>query len=257
MVKYKIYCLKHPITLEIKYIGVTTVELNMRLSQHIHTGKNPLKRGTIVSKWIYSLLKENLKPIMELIEECDENNWEEREVYWISFYPNLKNQLPGGKGVVINRSLSSIQRSADGHKIKIVQIGHDKKLIKIWDSAIDACKFFGFKSHSAITNVLSKYSNTAAGYYWFYLSDYNSGNIVFRKNKTTVDYTKLNKAFLYDSNGKFIKEYKCLHKLVLDVYSKVSFYSAALAALKEMRIYKQYYMSYKKVKNFFELYDIV
>ncbi len=37
---FKIYCLKDPNTLKIKYIGVTVSDLKQRLSQHIHDSKN-------------------------------------------------------------------------------------------------------------------------------------------------------------------------------------------------------------------------
>lgn len=92
----KIYALKHPDTLEIKYIGKTVQLLKYRLSGHISRSKR--SRTAYVNCWIYSLLQEGKKPIIELIEECEEN-WEEREQYWISYYPNLCNhQIGGGHG---------------------------------------------------------------------------------------------------------------------------------------------------------------
>lgn len=36
----KVYVLKEPNTNEIRYVGVTTQELNQRLSQHINAAKN-------------------------------------------------------------------------------------------------------------------------------------------------------------------------------------------------------------------------
>lgn len=89
----KIYTLKHPDTLEIRYVGKTVQLLKYRLANHISRSKK--FRTAYINCWIYSLLQENKKPLIELIEEC-EDNWEERERYWINFYPNLCNHQKGG-----------------------------------------------------------------------------------------------------------------------------------------------------------------
>jgi hypothetical protein len=33
--------------------------------------------------WLRKLLSENNRPIINIIEECDINIWQEREIYWI------------------------------------------------------------------------------------------------------------------------------------------------------------------------------
>ena len=125
--KYLIYVLKHPITKEIRYVGVTTKSLNQRLSQHIYSKK---RIGTKVSKWIKKLSISKLNPIIELIEVCDSTNWEIREKYWISHFPNLLNQHEGGKGIVINRNKTSIERSATARMIPIIQLDKSGKFVK-------------------------------------------------------------------------------------------------------------------------------
>ena len=91
MKEYKIYSLKNPNTLEIRYIGVTINDLNARLSQHWYCA-NTKNFQTHVYKWIRYI---GVKPIIEKIETCDENNWEEREIYWINHYNNLTYLLLG------------------------------------------------------------------------------------------------------------------------------------------------------------------
>jgi group I intron endonuclease len=88
--KIFIYSLSHPITNEIRYIG-KTVNIKQRYKDHLYRFKKDRK-----SQWIKSLLRENLKPIMQVIEECSPDNWEEREKYWITQFDNLTNLTEGG-----------------------------------------------------------------------------------------------------------------------------------------------------------------
>jgi hypothetical protein len=122
--KFKIYCLKCPETYQVRYIGVTVNTLNARLSQHIFDAK---KGGTYKRNWIKSLSK---KPIIELIENCNYSNWEEKEKYWISYYDNLTNTRDGGAGVILNKSEESRYKSIKAKFKKIVAISQDKTFIK-------------------------------------------------------------------------------------------------------------------------------
>ena len=87
---YYIYTLKHPITNEVRYVG-KTINIQRRYKQHLYD-----KRHSHKASWIKSLKAENLKPILTVIEECTEENWIEREKYWISQYDNLTNLREGG-----------------------------------------------------------------------------------------------------------------------------------------------------------------
>ena len=93
----KIYVLKHPYTLEIRYVGKTVRSLSKRLGNHIANAKGN-KHNRHLSNWILSILKENKRPIIELIEECEYSVWQEREKFWISQYDNLINLTNGGDG---------------------------------------------------------------------------------------------------------------------------------------------------------------
>ena len=99
MITY-IYTLSHPITNEIKYVG-KTVNLKQRLSAHISDAKIN-KKNNLVSNWIKSLLNQNLKPKMEIIDETSHDDWGELEQYWISQFKtwgfNIKNITLGGEG---------------------------------------------------------------------------------------------------------------------------------------------------------------
>ena len=97
--RVKIYVLKHPDTSEIRYVGKTVRSLSKRLGNHIANAKGN-KHNKHLSNWIINILNTGKRPIIELIEECDNSVWEEREKYWISQYTNLINLTEGGDGCV-------------------------------------------------------------------------------------------------------------------------------------------------------------
>jgi len=91
----KIYKLIDPISLEIRYVGKTITSLNDRFKVHIRQSKIA-KKHTHKEAWIKGLLNKNLRPIIELIEEVENDIWAERECYWISTLFNLTNTSIGG-----------------------------------------------------------------------------------------------------------------------------------------------------------------
>jgi hypothetical protein len=96
----KIYVLIDPRDNQYKYIGKTKNELSKRLRGHIRTTKKYCK--TKKEYWIKSLLDIGLKPHIILLEECEADNWEDREIYWIKYYSkiyNLTNSTEGGDGI--------------------------------------------------------------------------------------------------------------------------------------------------------------
>lgn len=98
MKEIKIYALIDVRTNDIKYIGKTIQSLNKRLSSHYSIKDDDL---THRANWIRELKKVNLKPIIKLIEIVTDDNWEEREIYWIEYYSKifkLTNTDKGGRG---------------------------------------------------------------------------------------------------------------------------------------------------------------
>ena len=93
----RIYVLKHPDTLEVRYVGKTVRSLSRRLGNHIANAKGN-KHNKHLSNWILKILSENKRPIIELLEECEHSVWQEREKYWISQFGNLINLTIGGDG---------------------------------------------------------------------------------------------------------------------------------------------------------------
>lgn len=113
----KIYVLKHPDTLEVRYVGKTVRSLSKRLGNHIANAKGN-KHNKHLSNWIINILNKNKRPIIELLEECDYSVWQEREQYWISQFPDLINLTKGGDGC-----LGFIQDESTKEKLRIAMTG--------------------------------------------------------------------------------------------------------------------------------------
>lgn len=111
-----IYCLKCPVTKEVKYIG-KTVDVSMRKRHHRSLNK---KCNTNLEKWKQEIIVNNLKPIFEIVEVCDESNWEEREKYHITLHSNLLNMTLGGEGFHGDVSDNHMSVRTKGKKIEDV-----------------------------------------------------------------------------------------------------------------------------------------
>lgn len=95
-----IYALIDSRTNEIRYIGKSK-NIEVRLKAHIN--ESIKGRKSHKCDWIRQLLNLELRPILQILEECDEDNWKEREQYWIKYYKErgckLTNLTEGGDGV--------------------------------------------------------------------------------------------------------------------------------------------------------------
>jgi len=93
-----IYCLED--SDGIKYIGKTN-NLNQRLYRHIFDATNKTKLNKR-DAWIKSLLNNESKPKIDVIDVVPINEWSFWEQYWISQFRtwgfNLKNMTNGGEG---------------------------------------------------------------------------------------------------------------------------------------------------------------
>lgn len=188
----KIYVLKDPRNDQIRYVGVTTQKLNQRLSQHINAAKNNEMRH--VCKWIKQLLKLDLRPRIEQIDDVSDDDWQKWEIYYISYYKEqgckLTNIDKGGNGVVTaeKRSKSSMERSSEKHKKPVYQLNEKLEIIKEWKSATDACKELGYKQAN-IGNAIC-YKRAAYGYLWCKVSDYSTykpiSNIINQRGKKQI-----------------------------------------------------------------------
>ncbi len=189
--KFYIYILKDPINLKIRYVGVTCTSLKSRLSQHIYDSK---KKGTYKRNWINSLKKKNLKPIIEKIEECNYKNYQEREIFWISYYDNLTNTDKGGNGVVLNRKKESIKKSSEAKYKPVVAIDF-KRDVYFYKSLKEASEKIGVPK-SSIQYSIKNLNYSSYGFNFIAQSDYYKGlenkvKIREKKNKYKLIHNNL------------------------------------------------------------------
>jgi len=85
---------------EIRYVGKTKQYLKQRLYSHIKECYSGRKSHKI--SWIKSLLKNDKRPIISILETVEEDNWQHWEKYWIEKLRNegcnLTNLTEGGQG---------------------------------------------------------------------------------------------------------------------------------------------------------------
>lgn len=193
-----IYILKD-LNNNIRYVGKTT-NIKRRLYSHIAEAKlNKSKR--YVLNWIRQLLLNNQKPILEVIEECNENNWQEREIYWINYYkeliPNLCNLCDGGTGGLTKENLTEEQLLK---KKKVMSNTFSKfsnqEKIHIWSLIQEG------KSLQEISTIYSKYNRNIdfgvrTGRQW---NDITNINKIVYTNSKRVGYTCRNGLYMVRKN---------------------------------------------------------
>jgi len=91
-----IYTISDPRTGLVRYVG-KTIDFKYRCRKH-RTEKNK----TYKAQWVKGLIALGLEPIFEIIDECTEEDWQDKERFYIRLFKamgaNLLNQLPGGEG---------------------------------------------------------------------------------------------------------------------------------------------------------------
>jgi len=228
-----IYILRDTLTNDIRYVG-KTINPKVRLSSHIKKSKNCNYHS---ARWIQSLLKNGNKPIMEIIEETNENNWEERERYWISYYRekyDLTNILDGGGhsatygrlgkpwsdehrinnkkarlGLPVKHTkegdkkrAEGIRRYCDKNKKPVYQYDLSGVFIKKWDSAVDAGKTLNI-AYSDINRACKKENLTSKGFMWDYQLKEKTAHVKSKpKNIKLVEQ--------YDKNNNYIMSFESI-----------------------------------------------
>ena len=200
MKKVYIYALSHPKTGEIRYIGKTT---RVKQREFEHKRLCILKRRrNKKNSWCISLINKELSPVFSIIEESDEDNGANREVYWISYLKSigmrLLNQTGGGEG-------QHGRRHTKEHKEKISISCFKKNRVLNDEAVLNVCSLLkkGFSVMDiSIKTKLSE--NTIYGI--------RSGRRYRSITEGNIDYQNKNKnnaktVILYDKNMNEIKKY--------------------------------------------------
>lgn len=90
----------------IRYVGKTN-DLHRRLKRHL--SNYYLNEQTYKSNWLKSEIKKGNTPIINILDEVDDSNWQFWETYWIeqikSWGMNLTNGTKGGEGIVLTKKV--------------------------------------------------------------------------------------------------------------------------------------------------------
>lgn len=224
-----IYVLIDPRDDKIRYVG-KTINPTKRFKRHI---ENSRWKSYHSSRWIKSLYEENLIPIMKIIEETNEEKWEEREIFWIKYYReifDLTNLTDGGnnypffknkkhteksknkmstsrKGISINQKDDEGKRRAaiikycESIKRTVYQYSLEGKFIKEWNCAIEASKILNC-NHSNLHKVCKGERNICGDYRWSYERKDNIGLL----NKEEEKLIELENIQKWLNENKTIKE---------------------------------------------------
>lgn len=114
-----IYALCDPRTLEVRYVGKAD-DPYRRYCQHL-IDKYPCHKN----RWISSILLIGLNPILQILEQCDDSIWQERERNWIAFENKigcrLTNETSGGEGYSLGHIVSERAKNA----IRVSHMGNN------------------------------------------------------------------------------------------------------------------------------------
>jgi hypothetical protein len=215
-----IYTLTDPIDNLVKYIGRTK---NIKQRYYTHT-KNS-KDNTPKNNWIKSLKNNELKPIIEILDEGDETNIDDLEIYWISQFKtwgfDLKNWTSGGefyntywKGKNLPEyMISKIKNTFQNKNINKPVVQYSIKtnvIINEYFSIKEASKMCHLTDHhiSACCKGIKSY-NTVGGYYWRFKDNY------FPLIEIQLKY----KIQQFDINFIFIKQFNSKNELINNDFS--------------------------------------
>lgn len=240
---FNIYSLTDPLDNQVGYVGATSLLLNVRYSQHKHNALTK-KLKTKVSVWFREVVDKGVLPEIKHLEICKEEEWQEKEIYWISKFNNLNNTKKGGTGVVLDRSVESKQRSINAHKIPVVLLDKEFNLIKDFNSCSECADYLKL-GVTAIANALSKNGSRCLknGLVVCTKHDYVSGN-----------YSKIYKGiykttYQFDLNGNFIKQFNTVNEAFQEVKPS-KYHSGIFQAARDNLKCGNYLWSFKKDTDF-------
>ncbi len=115
------------------YVGFTSKSINERFCQHIKSAENNTDTNSHFQRAIQKYGPSDF--ISEKLEDVDENNWQDREKYWISYYDTLKNgynMTAGGEGGNTRESYTQSEYSEWKKKLSISGKGTNKNTVNVY-----------------------------------------------------------------------------------------------------------------------------
>lgn len=190
----------------IKYIGITSKDLNKRLNQHIYSSLNKIGSLTKKESWIKNRFENNKNIDIVLLEDdLTKEDALELEISYISYYgiSNLTNSTLGGEGTFGYKY--SPEQLVNWYNLKpINEYDLDGNFIKNFSSITKAAEHYGF-SHSSVAYCVSNKNITSHNKIFVMEDD------LFLDDKLRK--IKMKQYKLYDIDGNLIDVSKSLNKL--------------------------------------------
>lgn len=195
-----VYCLIDPESMKPRYVGQTIKSLKYRLNEHIQDSKRSRCHN---ANWIKSILKKELRPIIEMVEECDNKDLNSREIYYIKHFRDngviLTNSNDGGQTGSCKfhkeeskkkisdfmknykKSPEHILRMRKSLSKPVYQYSLNGKFIRSFNNAEEAGNCIN-KSKTSITKACGR-SGCSGGFQWrYYEVDEISQKIMYYKS---------------------------------------------------------------------------
>jgi len=165
--KTYIYILKDPTTNKIRYVGKSN-NPKSRYSKHIKDSEKH-KCNSHKENWIRKLLRENKKPILEIVESVNYDKWKEKEREWIF---NLKKQ-----GVELTNSTEGGDSENTKLCKKVAKINYvTEEILEIYNSLADAAYYNNLKSYTRILSCCKGKNLRSGRFKWRYVNE--NGDII-------------------------------------------------------------------------------
>lgn len=182
-----------------KYVGKTK-HLHTRIKQHL---KDRHKRKSYFYNWLNKQISEDKEFYIDVLELVNEDNWKEREKYWIKHIQEnnyrLTNMTEGGDGNSI-QLIGVIPKCVELAKKPILQYDLDGNFIKEWKSITEAAIAVE-TSTSCISRAAKGKEKYANKFQW----RYKETNYPLKIESCNSKLTRINQ---YSLVGEFIKEWE-------------------------------------------------
>jgi len=190
--KYYIYGLYSSENGIIRYIGKTKNSIFTRLNEHKCDALTK-KLKSHKCNWIRKVYKNGYEVNVKLIEEVNEDNWQEREIFWIKKYRvdgNIVNQLDGGE--------------SGGMGGKLFQYSYEETKNFITENNLKFCSYSEYKKFLNDNKSFSKRLPLCPKKVFLKRKEWVSWGDFFG-NKYVSDKEKNERYFSYDDAKKILK----------------------------------------------------
>ena len=195
------------------YIGQTSRTIQDRWKQHKASALRGEEQGII----LYNAMRKYGidKFYISQLEECDLEQINESEIYWIQYY---NSQTPNGYNVRAG--------GEDPGRKEVYKMDENNQIIECYGSAMAAAEANNVDL-SLLTKVCRKEEghNSAGGFKWCYVNDYDTeylNNIKIKKSTTSVYQ-------MDNTTGKIIKKWNSIAEAVQELHIQQSDISHCLS----------------------------